>query len=230
MAVEYTETFEQLLNDWIPQTPGIIRSVALRELRLTCREFFEKSYAWTVVVPNITAPAGATLIQVDDGDSNTEVIGILGVSFNGRDLPTNPHQPPILGQTPDFETSDAPRSYFLTSNPDEFSFFPFLQNLDGNLGTAATDVRVALIPSFTATLLPRQITLKYYDAIQNGYLARVYNHPNKPYSAPALAGQHRATFLRNVGYYMAQRKQGYSNAQAWRYPQDFQVRRLGGNG
>ena len=88
----------------------------------------------------------------------------------------------------------------------------------------------ALVPSFTATALPRQITLKYYDAIVNGYLSRVYLHPNKPYSAPALAGQLRHTFLRSIGFYMAQRKQGYAGAQAWRFPQDYQVTRLGGNG
>ena len=60
MATEYTETFEQLLNDLIPQTPGIIRSVALRELRLAAREFFEKSYAWTVLVEDIDVTSGAT--------------------------------------------------------------------------------------------------------------------------------------------------------------------------
>ena len=230
MAVEYTETFEQILNDTVPQTPGVIRSVALRELRLACREFFERSYAWTVVVPNIPVLAGVQAVQVDDSDANTEVIAILSISFNGRELSPVAHQPAALGQTPAFGQSDAPRSYFLTSNPDEFSLFPYLENDNGNLGTPVTDARVALIPSFTATALPRQITLKYYDAIVNGYLSRVYGHPNKPYSSPILAGALRANFLRQIGFYMAQRKQGYANAQQWRYPQEFNVRRLGGNG
>lgn len=230
MATEYTETFEQILNDTVPQTPGVIRSVALRELRLACREFFERSYAWTVTVPNIPVTAGEQVVQIDDGDSNTEIVGILSIAFNGRTLAPAPARPAVLSQDPAFQTSDAPRNYFLTSNPDEFSLFPYLENDNGNLGTPVTDALVALIPSFTATDLPRQITLKYYDAIVNGYLSRMYGHPNKPYSSPILAGALRANFLRQIGFYMAQRKQGYANAQQWRYPQEFNVRRLGGNG
>lgn len=230
MAVEYTETFEQILNDTVPQTPGIIRSVALRELRLAAREFFEKSYAWVVTIEDITAPAGDEVIQVDDGDANTEVIGILEVAFNGRPVPPRPHRPAQFGQDPAFTTSDVPKSYWVNSNPDEFGFFPFLENVDGNNANPVTSVRVALIPSFTATDLPRQITLKYYDAIVTGYLARVYGHPNKPYSAPMLAGQQRTSFVKSIGFYAAQRKQGYNNSPAWCFPRGWGVQRLGGNG
>ena len=221
MATEYTETFEQILNDTIPQTPGIIRSVALRELRLAAREFFERSYAWTVLVADIDVPAGGTPVQVDDLDANTEVIGILNIAFNGIDLaPTGVKPSRQLG------TTDKPTHYYITSNPDEFVVYPTLENPQ----TAVADVLVALVPSFTATDLPRQITLKYYDAIVEGYLARVYAHPNKPYSAPMLAGSMRHSFLRRVGYYMAQRKQGWNNSQQWSYPRGWGVQRLGGNG
>lgn len=230
MAVEYTETFEQILNDTVPQTPGIIRSVALRELRLACREFFEKSYAWVVLVEDITAPAGNEVIQVDDGDANTEVIGILEVGFNGRSVPPTPHRPTRLGQDPTFTESDVPKAYWVNSNPDEFGFFPFLKTANGGNAAPVLDVLVALIPAFDANALPRQITLKYYDAIVQGYLARVYNHPNKPYSAPMLAGQQRASFLKAIGFYAAQRKQGYNNSQAWAFPSGWGVQRLGGNG
>lgn len=221
MATEYTETFEQILNDTIPQTPGIIRSVALRELRLAAREFFERSYAWTVLVPDVDVDAGDVPVQVDDNDANTEVIGILNIAFNGQDLSSFGRKP-----SRQYGTTDQPTGYYLTSNPDEFVVYPTLENAQ----TAAADVLVALIPSFTATDLPRQITLKYYDAIVEGYLARVYAHPNKPYSSPMLAGSMRHSFLRRIGYYMAQRKQGWNNSQQWCYPRGWGVQRLGGNG
>ena len=221
MANEYTESFDNLLNDLVPQTPGIIRSIALRELRLACREFFEKSYAWTKLVEGVTVLDQNEPVQVTDGDANTEVIGILNVAFNGEDLSPTPRKP-----SRQLSTTDRPSHYYLTSNPDEFVVFPELEND----AVAAADVLVALIPSFTATLLPRQITLKYYDAIVEGYLSRVYLHPNKPYSSPMLAGQMRHNFLRRIGYYMAQRKQGWNNSQNWSYPSGWGVRRLGGNG
>jgi hypothetical protein len=150
--------------------------------------------------------------------------GAITVPTSAFPIPT-PAADPNVEVIPGF-TSDAPRGWFVTSNPDEFQFFPRLEtSLVGE-----TSALVALIPSFDTLLLPRQVTLKYYDAIVEGYLARVYNHPNKPYSNPAVAAQLRHNFTRRIGYYMAQRKQGYNNSQQWRYPPGWNVRRLGGNG
>lgn len=223
---EYTETFDQLLKDTIPQTPGIIRTLALRELRLAAREFFEKTYTWTTVISDVDGPVGKVDIVADDSDSNTEVIAVLGVA-TGTDATQRGSQLVPIGQKPTLDqTADNPQKFFITHQPDHFQIFPYLKNAQ----TAFIDVTVALIPSFTATDLPRQVTLKYYDALINGYLARVYLHPNKPYSAPFLAGDHRKQFLRQIGFYMAQRKQGFNNSQQWVFPGGWQVQRLGGNG
>ena len=224
---EYTETFDTLLKDTIPQTPGIIRSLALRELRLAAREFFEKTFTWTKIISNVTGPAGKVDIVVDDSDSNTKVISVLGVAA-GTTAAQRGAQLTPLGQKPTLdETSDgAPRNFFITSAPDHFQIFPYLNTAKTNF----LDVTVALIPSFTATALPRQVTDLYYDALIDGYLARVYKHPNKPYSARALANDHRAKFLASIGFYMAKRKQGFNNSQQWVFPGGWQVQRLGGNG
>lgn len=161
--------------------------------------------------------------DADSGDPNVEVIGILTITLRNIRIPPIGSRPAI--DDPD-STSDAPRGWYITSNPDEFQYFPQLENdLIGE-----TCALVAVIPSFDTLLLPRQITLKYYDAIIEGYLSRVYNHPNKPYSNPAVAAQMRHNFLRRIGYYMAQRKQGYNNSQQWSFNPSWGVRRLGGNG
>ena len=83
-------------------------------------------------------------------------------------------------------------------------------------------MKVALIPAFdidaAEATLPRQITLKYYDAILEGFFARVFSHPNKPYSAPLVAGQKRTIFVKAMGFYAAQRKQGFNGTPNWRFP------------
>ena len=172
---------------------------------------------------NFTPPTEAFPDVSNSADPNAEVIAILTLSLKNKPVGPFPARPP--DDDPDL-TSDVPRGWFVTSNPDEFQFFPRLET--SLIGEA--EALVALIPSFTATELPRQITLKYYDAIVDGYLARVYAHPNKPYSAPANAASLRHKFVREIGYYMAQRKQGYNNSQQWTYPRSWGVRRLGGNG
>lgn len=223
---EYTEAFDTLLKDTIPETPGIIRSLALRELRLAAREFFEKTFAWTTIVNDVDGPAGKVDIVVSDGEDNTKVIAVLGVAYGDtaatRGGPLAPlAQKPTLDQTAD----SSPRYFFVTSAPDHIQIFPYLTAAK----TSFLDVTVALMPSWTATALPRQVTDLYYDAIIDGYLARVYKHPNKPYSAPLLATDHRKKFLASIGFYMAKRKQGFNNSQQWVYPGGWQVRR-GGNG
>lgn len=220
MANEYTETVEQILKDTSPQLPGAIRSVAERELRLAMREFFERTYAWTVIIEDIDVPEGDAVIALDDNDNNAKVIAVLNVAYKGDNLSS------LVAKPARDETSNRPLFWFIASNPDELKVFPYLNVAQ----TDALDVTVALVPDEGVDVLPRQITLKYYDAIVEGFLARMYIHPNKPYSAPALAGQLRRSFMSRIGFYMAQRKQGYNGGAAWSYPRGFQVVRLGRNG
>jgi hypothetical protein len=224
MAVEYTESIENVLKDILPQLPGVIRSVAARECRLAMREFFEKSHAWVETVESVAIPTGDTAIQVDDGDTNTEVIAIHEVRIgNATDGYQIVHP---LGRVPDKieGTNSKPWGWYVTSNPDEFKLHPY------NESATSDDlrVRVALIPAFdtdvNSTDLPRQITLRYYDAILDGTLARLYMHPNKPYSQPVLGTQLRHKFLKAIGYYAGQRKKGYNNSQMWRFPSGWTTR------
>lgn len=222
MATEYTEIVDTILQDTIPELPGVLRAVAKRELRLAMREFFEKSYAWTKVVEPVALVAGVTPIQIDDSDANTEVIGILKVSV-GNDTDGYTPLVPLPEQPDRYATGDGSQYWFTTSNPDEFVAYPYPENVP----TDVARVTVALIPAFDTEQLPRQITLKYYEAIVNGFLARMYNHPNKPYSAPAAAGGHRQAFVSAIGYYAAQRKQGYNGAPNWRFPVGWHIPKAG---
>lgn len=212
MATEYTESLDTLLQDTIPELPGVVRAVAERELRLTFREFFERSFAWRSVI-TVDAPAGDTAIWLQDSndlDANSDVVGILHVSFEGNGLGK-------LAAKPDRgwdQASDLPTGFWMTSNPDEFKLYPQMANAK----PGALEIHVALTPKIDATTFPRQISTKYYDALREGFLARMYAHPNKPYSAPVVALQHRHNFRRRIGYYIAQAKQGYNDAQAWSYP------------
>lgn len=222
MATEYTLSINDLLKDTLPELPGVVRSVAQREMRLALREFFEKSYAWTTRIEGVAVPVGDNFVQLDDSDANTEVIGVLKVLY-GEDL--NWKQLAPMDSRPTTPNQGTPEAFFITSNPDEIQVYPYQQ-----LATTKTlSVDVALIPAFDinadANTLPRQITLKYYDAIIQGFLARMYAHPNKPYSAPMVAQQLRHNFLRAIGFYAAQRKGGYNGSQNWGFPNGWDVAR-----
>ncbi len=212
MATEYTESLNTLLQDTIPELPGVVRAVAERELRLTFRDFFERSYAWRTVLLALNAPAGDNPIwlqDAEDGDANSDVISILQVVYNGVPLRKLAARPARVNQT-----SDVPTAFYMSSNADEFHLHPPLVNAS----TGLMEVHVALTPKIDATLFPRQTFTKFYEALREGFLARMYAHPNKPYSAPMTAQQERQNYRRRIGYYMAQAKQGYNDSQSWSFP------------
>lgn len=233
MATEYTETLDTILQDTLPQLPGAVRAVAERELRLTMREFFERSYAWRTTIEAIDAPAGDTAVwlqDANDGDANSDVIAILQVRLdsdpggqgNNRRVLTPVGFKPAM----EYTNQNYPLGWRMTSNADEFKLYPLLTTAI----TGGLEVDVALMPKMDAAIFPRQITSKFYDAIVEGFLARMYMHPNKPYSAPALAMTMRQNFKRRIGYYMAQAKTGYNNAQVWGFPGGWSPNRIGSHG
>lgn len=225
MAIEYTESIENVLKKILPHLPGVIRSVAAEECRLAMREFFERSYAWITTVEDIAIPTGDVAIQVDDGDVNTEVIAILNVRI-GNDADGYQRLSPMAAEPNKIEgTNSDPVGWYVTSNPDEIKLHPYASEAT----TQLLRIRVALIPAIgiavNETVLPRQITLKYIDAILNGTLARLYMHPSKPYSQPMLAQQLRTAFLKQAGFFAAQRKKGFNNTPAWSFPRGWSSKR-----
>lgn len=211
MAAEFTESFDAILKDTLVDLPGAMRTVALRELRQACREFFERSGAWTKTLTSVDAPADETAIALDTGDVESEVATVLYVAYNGKVLIKMPERPVADS------TSDSPYGWFVSSDTNEITLYPYLQNAQ----TGVLTVRVTLTPAADTDALPRQVTSKWFDAIVAGFLARMYAHPNKPYSAPGAVGMYRQIFIREIGRFAADRKTGHNNSQNWAYPQDW---------
>lgn len=221
MATQYTATLDTILRDTIPQLPGAVRAVAERELRQTMREFFERSYAWRELVEGVDAPAGDAVItmnQATTGDSNADVVAVLEVRTPTNFVYQLPNRPVLANGD---NLSDVPIGFYMDApNKDAFKMYPFFQNAQ----PAHLDVMVVKKPTDTATVFPREIDTTWYDALIEGFLARMYMHPNKPYSAPQTGMQMRSLFRRRIGYYMAQAKQGYNNAPAWSFPRGWSPR------
>lgn len=210
-------TLDTWLKDALPLLPGVVRSVAQRQLILTCREFFEKTLAWRVVEKNINAAAGDKQYWLSPYDMFADVIGILGVSYGNR------HLSPLASEPLTTTTSETPLYYYAADPPDSFKLYPPPVNAKAD----AMDVLVALTPKQSVEHLPRLAAIKFYDALMDGFLARLYMHPNKPYTSADMAVVHRQKFMSAIAFYRAQAKQGYINAAGWHYPQGWQVRRYG---
>lgn len=227
-GAECDVTLDTWLKDSLPTLSGAIRSVAARELVLAGREFFERSYAWTDTIEEQNAREGRFQYWTSPFDQYSNVVAVLGVRFRGVDLARLPQRPSRRTNTSGSpnDQSDLPHGYYASVAPDAVELWPDVAegttDLEGIL-----DFFVARTPKPTVEHMPRIAEIKFYDAILDGFLSRMYMHPNKPYSNPALGQQKRRSFNHWIGRYMGQAKQGYVSAQNWSYPPEWGVRRFG---
>jgi hypothetical protein len=171
------------------------------------------------VIEDQNARAGRKQYWLSPYDQYANVVGVLGVSFNGNMLAPTTRRPPRAS-----DATDIPRAYYAGEVPDMIEIFPdLLTDVD-----SALSFHVALTPKVSVEHLPRVAEIKYYDAILDGFLARMYMHPHKPYSSPSFAQAKRRSFNSWIGRYAGQTKQGNVGAQSWSFPAGWGVRRLGG--
>lgn len=208
-------TLDTWLKDSLPDLPGVVRSVAERQLILACREFFDRTYAWQVALPDQHAKAGARQYWLSPYDQVSNVVGVLGIGFNGTQLTPLKQRPARIAE------STTPSHYYAASIPDCIELFPQLtEDVD-----EALTFYLALTPKQSVEHLPRIAAIKFYDAILDGFLARMYMQPNKPYSQPQLGVERRRSFVAAISRFKGLARQGFVQAQDWAYPASWGVRR-----
>lgn len=196
------------LKDILPQTPGVVRKVATRELVLAAREFFEKSFAWRTVVGPNQMKANKKRYTLSPIDAYTDVVGVMGVEFKGT--PLTP-----LARKPGDTTTSSNRAYgYWLEQPDTVVLYP----IPTETVASALTFHVALAPKQTVTRLPRIAQTHFYEALRDGVLQRLFAHPSKPYSNPLLAQYHGQRFRNSIALYAGQAKKGFANAGSWAYP------------
>lgn len=196
------------LRDMLPRTPGCTPLVRKRELILACREFFEQSQAWRVTLGPRTLKATKKRYYMSPYDAYANVVRVFEVHLNGVPLRVAPRRP--SGVEPD---ADYPLLWYV-EEPDAVRLWPASVN---DVPDALT-FYVALMPKQTVTHLPRIAATHFYDAILDGALGRLYMHPAKPYSNPAMAQYHLNRFRAAIGKYAGAAKQNFSGAPSWSFP------------
>lgn len=194
------------LKDILPRTPGIVRQVAKREFLNTAREFYRQSGAWREVCESVFFADNDYQYTVVPQNSESEVIQVTSVEVNGIPLIAKTERP--LGDRGD----GTPTTWYPTGL-DTIEIWPTPEQYDDEVR-----VRAILIPTDTATTLPDVAYAKHYEALLDGTLGRLYGHPAKPYSNPALATYHLNRFRNAIGEAAAEQKGGGFAGQNWQFP------------
>lgn len=202
-----SESLSTWLKDILPHTPGVVRTVARRELIQAAKEFFRESYAWRATLDAVDVTQGVTAYTAASPVTNVDIHQILDIEFNGLPLRGIVDRP--RGERP----TGTPTQWYSTGT-DTFELWPEPVQTDA----ATMIVRVALVPSDDLDELPDAMYRRYKDAVEDGTLGRLFSHPAKPYSNPTMATYHLTRFREAIGYAAAQGKQGNINGQNWTFP------------
>jgi hypothetical protein len=194
------------LKDILPRTPSIVRAVARRELILTAREFYKESTAWRGVVESVFWSDNTYGHTVASPDVNAEILQVLAVEVNGVELTAKVQRP--VG-----ERGDGTPTLWYPTGPDTIEIWPTPEQYDDDVL-----VRVALIPTVTATTLPDVAMRSHYEALLDGVLGRLYAHPAKPYSNQQLGAYHLNRFRNAIAAAKGETIQGGFAGQNWQYP------------
>lgn len=192
----------------LTETPGCLPKVRKRALILACREFYEQSGAWRVVIGPKRLVANKKRYYMSPYDAYANVVHVHSVELRGIPLRLLSRRP--AGEEPD---SSNPTSYYLET-PDQVRLWPqSLTDVDN-----ALTFYVSLTPKQTVTHLPRIAATHHYDAILSGALGRLMSQPAKAYSDPTRAQYHLQRFRAGIGKYAGAAKGNYSGAQSWSFP------------
>lgn len=194
------------LKDILPRTPGVVRAVARRELINTAREFYRQSGAWREVLENTYFDDGDYQYTVVPSNPESEMIQVTSVEVNGSPLTATTERP--VGDRQD----GTPTLWFPTGLA-SIEIWPTPEQYDDDVR-----VRVILIPTESATTFPDAAYAKYYEALLDGVLGKLYGHPAKPYSNPAFAEYHLRRFRNAISEAAAEQKGGGFAGQNWQFP------------
>lgn len=196
------------LKDLLPHTPGLVRSLAKREVLLAIREFYQQSTSWRVVIGPKNVVANKARYNLSPYDAYANIVQVFWVAYNTTSLTPMPTRPP--GAT---LTESVPWGYY-NDSPDSVVLWPTPTTF---LAKGLT-FSVALAPKNTVNHLPRIAATHHYDAILDGALGRILAHPAKPYSNTALGTYHLNRFRNAIGAFKGAAIQGQNGSQAWSFP------------
>lgn len=203
-----TQPISTWLKDILPRTPGVVRKVAKREFLLACREFCVDSGVWREVVGGIDTVAGTADYTVTSADASADVFQIIGVEYKGTTLK-------IATQRPRDETtpSGTPTIWY----PNGMNGFTLWATPDTS-ETDAIRARVLLCLKDTATDVPDFFYTRFYDALLDGVLGRLYSHPAKAYSNVDLGQYHLRRFRSAIKTATGHGIQGGVKGNDWSFP------------
>lgn len=188
---------------WVGGCPTIMIEQAILNATI---EFCRESLWWRVDHDPITAMPSVSEYDLS-APSGSAIIRPVSATFEGDDLP--PKDTNWLdANVTDWQTDEGNIYYFNVPSHGTVRLVRIPEKLYLN----ALRVRMALMPSRTATTIDDTIYNHHYETIGHGAKARLMAVPDKPWSNPGEAAYYAGLFEQAVSKARIEAEMGYAGA------------------
>jgi len=196
------------LPDLLPHVTGAAEPTVARAVRLAAQEFFKRTRAWRLWLPEVTTiagqrsyalplPAGAVVERIERATLNGKPIDILSFDCFEADPELHP------GQASGVASRDRVNVLLAADYG----------------GGAKLQFRVSLKPGDTATGISDDMAVQHRDALVAGAKRRLLMNPKAAYYNPDLAGVAAGEFEAAVGMAKGQAYRDFTNTTPRMRPQ-----------
>ena len=209
MAKSYEEFFPYVL----PDVAGCPEITAIQAIRDSVINFCEQSLIHQVDHDPVSVVAKIPDYDIESPVSGHRVTKIMKAWYKGSELsPAAPDQvrdPSVYNQRiGGYQADYSTPKFYIQKDASTFSLLPIP---DQSLPAAIT-MRVALVPLRTSSSCEDFIFEQWVEPIAAGAVAKLQLSAGKPYSNPAAAAIHQATFIRGLNAARQKANRGYTRS------------------
>lgn len=209
MAKSYEEFFPYVL----PEVAGCPEITAIQAIRDSVINFCEQSLIHQTDHDPVSVVARIADYDLDSPVNNHRITKVMKAWYKGVELlPAAPDQvrdPSVYNQRiGGYQTDYSTPKYFIQKDSSTFSLLPIP---DQSLSSAIT-MRVALVPLRTSTTCEDFLFEQWVEPIAAGAVSKLQLSAGKPYSNPAAAAIHQATFIRGLNAARQKANRGYTRS------------------
>lgn len=209
MAKSYEEFFPYVL----PDVAGCPEITAIQAIRDSVINFCEQSLIHQVDHDPVSVVAKIPDYDIESPVGGHRVTKIMKAWYKGSELsPAAPDQvrdPSVYNQRiGGYQADYSTPKFYIQKDASTFSLLPIP---DQSLPAAIT-MRVALVPLRTSSSCEDFIFEQWVEPIAAGAVAKLQLSAGKPYSNPAAAAIHQATFIRGLNAARQKANRGYTRS------------------
>lgn len=181
---------DDFLPHLLPELPGCPDMIVKQQLLFGTIEFCQETHAWNEVQDPIQVLDRQYEIDVET-PRDTRIVAVKDVWAANRKLrPVT--MPQLFELIPNWQTAEGSEPTYYNANIDyrTIRIYP----IPNGANRQTLTMRVAYAPEMSATTIPDELSIKYWDALIGGAKARLMVMPGKSWSNPALAVYNRRLF------------------------------------